>query len=57
MNYKNKHFKSFETESESQFTEYSKKDVEKEKYINEKLSQLRIHKLLKKLNLDELLWD
>ena len=27
------------------------------KYINEKLSQLPIHQLIKQIKLDELLWD
>ena len=30
---------------------------EKEKYINEKLSELPIHQLIKQLKIDELLWD
>ena len=58
LNYKNKHFKIFENEHENQFNDYRVEDVEeKEKFINEKLSQLPIHQLLKQIKLDELLWD
>ena len=39
MNYKNKHYKFFEKEYESNFSDYREENVEeKEKYINEKLS-------------------
>ena len=58
LKYKNKHFEIFETEYENQFDEYRDEDVEeKEKYLNEKLSQLPIHQLIKQKKLDELLWD
>ena len=58
LNYKNKHFESFEKEYESQFIDYRDEDVEeKEKYINEKLGQLPLHQLIKQIKLDELLWD
>ena len=58
MEYKNKHFKIFEKEYENQFDDYRDEDIdEKEKYINEKLSQLPIHRLIKRIKLDELLWD
>ena len=44
LNYKNKHFKIFEKEYENQFNVCTDEDVEeKEKCINEKLSQLPIH--------------
>ena len=57
MNYKNKHFKIFEKEYEDQFDDYRKEKVdEKGKYINEKLSQLPKHQLLKQLPLSDLLW-
>ena len=57
MKYKNEHFKIFEKEYEDQFDDYRKEKVdEKERYINEKLSQLGIHQLLKQLPLKELLW-
>ena len=56
MEYKNKHFKIFEQEYENQFDDYRDEDIdEKEKYINEKLSQLPIHRLIKQIKLD--LWD
>ena len=52
MKYKNKHFKIFENEYEDQFDDYRDEDVEeKEKYINEKLSNLRLHKKLKRIEL------
>ena len=58
MNYKNEHFKIFEKEYEDQFDDHRKENVdEKEKYINEKLTQLPIHQLLKQLQLIDLLWD
>ena len=58
MEYKNKHFKIFEKEYENQFDDYRNENVEeKEKYINEKLSQLPIHQLIKQIKLEELLWD
>ena len=58
LEYKNKHFKIFEKEYENQFNDYRDEDVEeKEKYINEKSSQLPIHQLIKQIKLDELQWD
>ena len=57
-NFKNKHLKFYEKEYENQFNDYRDEDVEeKQKYINEKLSQLPIHQLIKQIKLDELLWD
>ena len=47
MDYKNKHFEIFKRDDEDQFDDYRDENVsEKEKYINEKLTQLRIHQLL-----------
>ena len=58
MNYKNNHFKVFEEEYENQFIDYRDEDVEeKEKYINEKLSEPPIYQLIKQLKIIELLWD
>ena len=58
MNYKNKHLKIFEKEYENQFNDYRDENVEeKEKFINEKLSDLPIHQLIKQLKINELLWD
>ena len=58
MKYKNKHCKIFEKEFENQFDDYRNENEEdKEKYINEKLSQLPIHQLKKQIKLEELLWD
>ena len=58
MEYKNKHFKIFEKEYEKQFNDYRDENVqEKEEYINEKLSNLRLHKVLKRIELIHLLWD
>ena len=58
MNYKNKHLKIFEKEYEKQFNYYRDKNVEeKQKYINEKLSEFPIHQLIRRLKINELLWD
>ena len=58
LKYKNKHFKILEKDYESKFNDYCDEDVEKnEKFINEKLSKLPIHQLMKQIKLDELLWD
>ena len=58
MKYKNEHLKNFEKEYESNFTDYRDENVEeKQKYINEKLSDLAIHQLIKQLKIIELLWD
>ena len=58
MEYKNKHIKIFQKEHESQFNDYRDEDVdEKEKYINKKLGDLRLHNLLKQIELIHLLWD
>ena len=58
MNYKSEHLKIFEKEYEKQFDEYRNEDVdEKEKFINEKIGQLPIHQLLKRLSLIDLLWS
>ena len=58
LRYKKKHYEIFEKEYESQFNDYRDEDVEeKEKYINEKLSELRLHKIIKRIELVHLLWD
>ena len=58
MKYKKKHYDIYEKEYESQFNDYRhENEEEKEKYINEKLSNLELHKLLKQIELKELLWD
>ena len=58
MEYKNKHFKIFEKEYEDQFDDYRDENVEeKEKYFNEKLGNLRLHKLIQRIELIHLLWD
>ena len=58
MEYKNKYFKIFEKEYESQFNDYRDEDIEeKEKYINKKLGNLRLHKLIQRIELIHLLWD
>ena len=58
LEYKIKQFKLLEKEYENHFNDYRDEDVEeKEKYINEKFSQLRIHQLIKQIKLAELLWD
>ena len=58
MEYKSKHFKIFEKEYEDRFDDYRDENVEeKEKYINENLSELRLHKIIKRIELIHLLWD
>ena len=58
MNYKNEHLKNFANEYENQFNDYRDENVgEKERYINEKLSDPPIHQLAKQLKVIELLWD
>ena len=58
MEDKNKRLKLFEKEYESQFNDYRDENVEeKEKYINENLSNLRLHKIIKRIELIHLLWD
>ena len=56
--YKKKYYDIYEKEYESQFNDYRDEDEEeKEKYINEKLGNLKLHKLLKQIELIHLLWD
>ena len=58
MEYKNKHFKVFEKEYENQFNDYRDEDVEeKQKYINKNLIELRLHKIIKRIELIHLFWD
>ena len=58
LRYKKKYYDIYEKEYESQFNDYRDENEEdEEKFINEKLSQLRIHKLLKQIELIHLLWD
>ena len=58
MEYKIKQFEIFKKEYEYQFNDYRDENVEdKEKYINEKLNNLRLHKIFKRIELIHLLWD
>ena len=58
LKYKKKHYEIFEREYEAQFDDYRDEDLEeKEYYINEKLSNLRLHKIKKRIELVHLLWD
>ena len=58
LKYKKKHYDNFEKEYESQFNEYRDEDEEdKKKYINKKLGDLTLHKLIQKIELIHLLWD
>ena len=53
---KNKHFKIFEKENEDQFNDYrDEKKKDEEKYIKEKISNLRLHKIIKRIELIHLL--
>ena len=58
MSYKNKHLKIFGKEFANNFSDYRDEDIEeKEKDINEKLSKLPIHQLIKQIKIFEFLWD
>ena len=58
MNYKNKHYKIFEKEYESNFSDYRDENLEeKQKYIKDKLSDLPLHQLIRQLKIIGLLWD
>ena len=58
MEYKNKHFKIFEKEYEDQFNDHRDENIEeKEKNINVKLCNLRLHKIIKRIEMIHLLWD
>ena len=58
MRYKKKHYEIFEKEHENQFDDYRDEDVEeKEKYNNKNLGDLRLHKLIKQIELNHLIWD
>ena len=58
MNYKNKHYKVFEKENENQFNDYiDENEEEKQKYINEKLSELTLYEIIKRIELIHLLRD
>ena len=58
MENKNKQFKIFEKEYEEQFDCFGDEDIEeKEKYNNEKLSNLRLHKIRKRIELVHSIWD
>ena len=58
MNYKNKHYQKNKKEYENQFYDCRNEDLEeKENFINEKLNNLRLHKIIKRIELIHLLWD
>ena len=58
LKYKKKNYDIYEKEYESQFNDYRlENEDDKEKYINEKLGNLKILKLLKQIELVHLLWD
>ena len=58
LKYKNKHFKTFEEDYESKFDDCRNENVEeKERYIDERLSNLRLHKMMKRIELVHSLWD
>ena len=57
MKYKNHHLKIIKEVYESKFNEY--RDIDKEEmnnYINKRLGEFPIHKLLQELSLNDLLW-
>ena len=58
LKYKKKHYEIFKKEYESQFDDYRLENEEdKEKYINENLGELELHKLIKQIKITHLLWD
>ena len=58
LKYKKKHYDIYKKEYEAQFSDYRDGNEEdKEKYINKKLGDLTIHKLIQKIELTHLLWD
>ena len=58
LKYKKKHYDIFEKEYENQFNDYRDENEEdKERYINEKIGNLTLHKLIQKIELTHLLWD
>ena len=58
LRYKKKYYGIYKKEYENQFNDYRDEDEdEKENYINKKLGELRLHKLLKQIELIHLLWD
>ena len=58
VRYKKKHYEISEKEYENQFNDYRhENEEEKQKYINEKLSNLRLHQLIQRTKLVHLLWD
>ena len=58
MKYKNHHLKNIKEEYESKFNDYIDIDEEEmNKYINKKLGEFPIHKLLQELSSNDLLWD
>ena len=58
LRYKKKYYEIFEKQYESKFDDCRDEDVdEKEKYINEKLGNLRLHKFIQRIELIHLLWD
>ena len=57
MEYKNKHSKIFRKEYEDQFNDYRDENLQEKKHISDKLSNLRLHKIIKRIELIHLLWD
>ena len=56
LRYKKKYYEKFEKEYKSQFNDYRDENEDDKKFFNEKLGNLRIHKLLKQLEFVHLLW-
>ena len=56
IKYKNKHFKTFEKEYESNFDDYGDEDVEEKKFHQKTLGELPTLKILQQLSLNDLLW-
>ena len=58
VRYKKKHYETIKKEYENQFNDYRhENEEEKQKYINENLSNPRLHKFIQRIELVHLLWD
>ena len=57
MKYKKKHYEIIEKECEKNDGSRNGDVYENEKYVKEKLSNLRLHKLIHRIELIHLLWD
>ena len=58
LRYKKKHYERFEKENKNQFNDYRHEiEEEQQQHINEKLSNLRLHIFLQRIEITRFLWD